>query len=94
MVKRVTIKRKTSLPTENMLKRRARTRVAPFRNRAEFEEVYNWLFGEEQTESDRKKALEKLQAWKIRRGAETSASILSTLAILEAQLRDEEQPGM
>lgn len=30
-----------------------------------------------------------LQVWRIRRGAETSASILSTAAILEVQLRDE-----
>lgn len=33
--------------------------------------------------------MQTLHVWKIRRGAETSASVLSTAAILEVQLRDE-----
>ncbi|XP_063700063.1 uncharacterized protein LOC134830490 [Culicoides brevitarsis] len=71
---------------ENM-KRKARTRVAPFRNRNEFISTMEKVYSEDIEE--RKEGLEMLQIWKIRRGAETSASILSTAAILEVQLRDE-----
>uniref|UniRef100_A0A336MF18 CSON000195 protein n=1 Tax=Culicoides sonorensis TaxID=179676 RepID=A0A336MF18_CULSO len=71
---------------ENM-KRKARTRVAPFRNREEFVSTFEKIYNED-IES-RKQGLQMLQVWRIRRGAETSASILSTAAILEVQLKDE-----
>lgn len=48
------------------------------------------LFGPNATMATRKKGYEVLQIWKVRRGPETSASILSTIAILEVQLRDDE----
>lgn len=67
---------------------KGKSRVCPWRNRAEFELVYQKIFGPDATNETKEEACSKLRAWKMRRGRETSASILSTLAILEVQVKD------
>lgn len=52
-------------------------------------EVYELIFGAGSTKEDRQKALQKLFVWKIRRCQETPTSVLSTIAVLEVQVKDE-----
>lgn len=56
--------------------------------RDEFDLVYHWLFSSENDIELRRKAYEKLLVWKVRRLNLTPATILSTLSILEVQLKD------
>lgn len=55
--------------------------------RDEFLLVYQWLFESSQIEQH-EQALERLSIWKLRRKILTPASVMSTLAILEVQLKD------
>lgn len=50
--------------------------------------VYDWLFADTHTNYTRQKAFERLKIWKLRRLTLTPASILSTLSMLEVQLKD------
>lgn len=54
--------------------------------REEFDAVHEWLFSDRI--SHREKALERLIIWKLRRQALTPATIMSTIAILEVQIKD------
>lgn len=54
--------------------------------RDEFDLVHHWLFSS--NAADHAKALERLTIWKMRRQNLTPATIMSTIAILEVQLKD------
>ncbi|XP_031640748.1 uncharacterized protein LOC116352352 [Contarinia nasturtii] len=64
------------------------SRVAPWKNKEEFDMVYDWLFGSNSNDESKKLALYRIKLWKMRRGNLTPASILSTLSILNVQLKD------
>lgn len=59
--------------------------------RHEFETVYHWIFSSEDNLLLKTKAYDRLSIWKLRRLGLTPASILSTLAILEVEVKDNEQ---
>lgn len=50
--------------------------------------VYHWLFASENDINLKRKAYEQILIWKVRRLNLTPATILSTLSILEIQLKD------
>lgn len=50
--------------------------------------MYNWLYGANANNETKQLALSRMKLWKIRRGNLTPASVLSTLTILEVQLKD------
>lgn len=50
--------------------------------------VYDWLFGSNSNVETKQLALSRIKLWKMRRGNLTPASILSTLSILDVQLKD------
>lgn len=75
-------------PVKKTYKNKARSRVSPWRNREEFEDVYLKIFGSDATWESKQAACERLHIWKIRRGAETPACILGTLTLLEVELQD------
>lgn len=56
--------------------------------RDEFDQVYDQIFGENSTIQSKQLALDRLKIWKIRRLNLTPATILSTLSILNVQLKD------
>lgn len=60
-------------------------------SREEFSKVYEWLFGDTANWETKQKACDLMTIWKLRRLNLTPASVLSTLAILEVQLRDDEK---
>lgn len=49
--------------------------------------VHRWLFSSEL--NDREKALERLTIWKLRRQTLTPATVMSTISILEVQVKDD-----
>lgn len=51
--------------------------------------VYDWLFGISSTVETKRLALSRIKLWKMRRGNLTPASVLSTLSILDVQLKDQ-----
>lgn len=51
--------------------------------------VYDHLFGDDSSKESKKIAFEYLTIWKLRRSNLTPASILSTLALLEVEIKDE-----
>lgn len=57
--------------------------------RAEFDTVYEWLFSPNNTAETKLMALEQMKLWKIRLLNLTPASVLSTMSILEVQLKDD-----
>ncbi|XP_055373303.1 uncharacterized protein LOC129606780 [Condylostylus longicornis] len=72
---------------ENFKKRR--TNVGPWKNVEEFNMVYISLFGQGASYETKIKACKKMRIWKLRSLNMTPASILSTLAIIEVQIKDE-----
>lgn len=60
-----------------------------FSPRDEFNMVYEWLFGENSTNESKQLAFSRMKLWKMRRGNLTPASVLSTLSILDVQLKDQ-----
>lgn len=60
-------------------------------NRNEFEIVYHWIFSSENNPLLKEKAYDRLTIWKLRRLNLTPASILSTMAILEVEIKDNDQ---
>lgn len=59
--------------------------------REEFNSVYDWLFAQNSGIDTRRLALSRIKLWKLRRGNLTPASILSTLTILDVQLKDDKR---
>lgn len=57
--------------------------------RKELNLVYDWLFSAGSTVATKRLALARMKVWKIRRLTLTPATILSTIAILEVQLKDD-----
>lgn len=51
--------------------------------------VNDWLFGPNSSRETKRLALSRIKLWKLRRGNLTPASILSTLSILDIQLKDD-----
>lgn len=63
--------------------------VLGFQRRTEFHVVYDWLFGDGGNRIEAKRlALSRMKLWKMRRGQLTPASVLSTISILDVQLKD------
>lgn len=56
--------------------------------RDEFNLVFDWLYGLNSNWSTKQLALSRIRLWKMRRGNITPASVLSTLTILDVQLKD------
>lgn len=50
--------------------------------------MYNWLYGPTSNVETKELALSRLKLWKMRRGNLTPASVLSTLSLLDVQLKD------
>lgn len=65
------------------------SRVGAWKNKDEFNLVYDWIFGSESNDQTKRLALRRMKVWKIRRSNLTPASVLSTLSILEIQLKDQ-----
>lgn len=59
--------------------------------REEFEMVYNWVFSSAEEHALKEKAYDRLVVWKLRRQNLTPASVLSTMAILEVQVKDNDK---
>lgn len=56
--------------------------------RDEFTLVYDWTFSDGSNDQTKRQALERMKIWKIRRLNLTPASVLSTLSILDVQMKD------
>lgn len=56
--------------------------------RDEFVIVYNKIFSDDSTTECKQYACDVMTVWRLRRQNLTPASVLSTLAILEVQLKD------
>lgn len=57
-------------------------------HRDEFTLVYDWTFSDSSNDQTKRQALERMKIWKIRRQNLTPASVLSTLSILDVQMKD------
>lgn len=57
--------------------------------RDEFNMVYEWLFGSNSNIESKRLAYSRMNLWKMRRGNLTPASVLSTISILDVQLKDQ-----
>lgn len=64
------------------------SRVGAWKNKAEFQMVYEWMFGANSDADTKQLAAKRMKIWKIRRMNLTPASVLATLSVLEAQLKD------
>lgn len=64
------------------------SRAGAWKNKAEFDMVYEWIYGTNTDEHTKQLAIKRIKVWKLRRQNLTPATVLSTLAILEAQQRD------
>lgn len=60
----------------------------PQSHRDEFAIVYDWIFSVGSNDQTKRQALERMKIWKIRRLNLTPASVLSTLSILDVQMKD------
>lgn len=58
--------------------------------RKEFDEVYEWIYGADSSHETKEKAYRRMKIWKLRRLNLTPGTILSTLLIIEAELKDAE----
>ncbi|KAH8268791.1 hypothetical protein KR018_007177 [Drosophila ironensis] len=65
-----------------------RTVVTPWRDTAEFNETFDWLFAKGSTPANRRQALSKIRIWGLRRGNLCPAAVLATSVLVEAQLED------
>ncbi|KAM7357047.1 uncharacterized protein ACRADG_002556 [Cochliomyia hominivorax] len=65
-----------------------RTVVGPWKNVAEFNKVYEWLFGDQCSNETRQKALSQIRIWNLRRSTLCPAAVLATSVIIEVQLKD------
>lgn len=59
--------------------------------RDEFNLVYDWLFGPTNNDETKRLAFSRIHLWKMRRGNLTPATVLSTLSILDVQLKDDNE---
>lgn len=59
-------------------------------NREEFCNVYQLIFSDEADWNTKKEACNWMTVWQLRRQNLTPASVLSTLAILEVKLKDDQ----
>lgn len=66
------------------------SRVGPWKNKNEFDMVYALIYAPDSDNHSKQLAIKRIKIWKIRRLNLTPASVLSTLAILEAQIKDHE----
>lgn len=64
------------------------SRVGPWKNKAEFDLVHEWIYGKNSDQHTKHLAIKRIKVWKLRRQNLTPATVLSTLAILEAQCKD------
>uniref|UniRef100_A0A1I8PFS5 Uncharacterized protein n=1 Tax=Stomoxys calcitrans TaxID=35570 RepID=A0A1I8PFS5_STOCA len=72
--------------TEITTKRR--TVVGPWKNKSEFQKVYQWLFGENYSAATRQQALAEIRIWNLRRSTQCPAAVLATAVIIEVQQKD------
>lgn len=66
------------------------SRVGPWKNKTEFDIVYALIYASDSDNNSKQLAIKRIKIWKIRRLNLTPASVLSTLSILEAQIKDHE----
>lgn len=78
----------TSFSTNYSKTIKRRTVVQPWKNVAEFNKVYDWLFGEQYSPETRQLALSQIRIWKLRRSSLCPAAVLATNVIIEVQLKD------
>lgn len=64
------------------------SRAGAWKNKAEFDMVYEWIYGTSCDEYTKQLAIKRIKVWKLRRQNLTPATVLSTLAVLEAQHKD------
>lgn len=65
--------------------------IIDFYYRYEFDQVYDQIFRENSSIQSKQLALDRIKIWKIRRSNLTPATILSTLSILDVQLKDTDE---
>lgn len=71
------------------VKRKDVSHISGWKDRAEFEQVYNFIFETPLSDVESKQAgLDAIQVWKVRQGKHTPVSVLCTITILEAQILD------
>lgn len=57
-------------------------------HRAEFNKVYEWIFGQQYSPETRQKALSQIRIWNLRRSTLCPAAVLATSVILDVQMKD------
>ncbi|XP_055620557.1 uncharacterized protein LOC129764931 [Toxorhynchites rutilus septentrionalis] len=75
-------------PSNIDLKRKEVSHISAWRDKEEFQHVYELIFAQKSDTTAKESALQTLKMWKIRQSRHTPVSVLCTIAILEGQNYD------